>query len=298
LSVDHVNGHLLDRIEATVTLLSVELLQGRSDPRASPASIALMPDSHHVDSSAAKTLRLLDAFATGQQAVLGVTELAQLAQLPKSTTHRLLSTLLDQHYVRRVGDRYCLTNRVFELGNRVGICRPNGLRESAMPFLADLYAATRETVHLAVLQGVDVLYLEKLFGPNSVRSGTAVGGRKKAHATALGRAMLANSGTDVCDSALRQELSRYTPYTQVNRGSLERTLQHVRERGFATDQQEMLLGMVCVAAPVRDPCSGRVLAAVSVSAHASTEAVRKLSPKVVNTAAAISQQLGSAVFAV
>jgi DNA-binding IclR family transcriptional regulator len=60
----------------------------------------------------------------------------------------------------------------------------------------------------------------------------------------------------------------------------------------------MLLGMVCVAAPICDPCSGQVLAAVSVSAHASTEAVRKLSPAVVNTAAAISQQLGSAVFAV
>ncbi|WP_083954769.1 MULTISPECIES: IclR family transcriptional regulator [unclassified Rhodococcus (in: high G+C Gram-positive bacteria)] len=274
-----------------MTLLNEISTSIRSDTPSIVESVARLSDS-----SAAKVLRMLDAFA-GLQSVFGVTELAEKVQLPKSTAHRLLGILTEGKYVKRVGDRYALTDRVFELGHRVSNSRPNGLRERAMPYIADLYAETRETVHLAVLQGVEVLYLEKLFGPTSVRSGTMVGTRRKAHATALGKAMLAGAADDLVERALREKLSRYTPYTQVIPGRLERLLARTKEQGFAIDQEETLLGMVCVAAPIRDLKSGDVLGAVSISAHASTDAVRKLSPKVVKAAAQISRQLGSTTFA-
>ncbi|MBF6258381.1 IclR family transcriptional regulator [Nocardia farcinica] len=238
---------------------------------------------------------MLDAFA-GPQASLGVTEIALKVGVPKSTAHRILRSLVESQYVRNVGNRYYLASRVFELGQHLGSCRPNGLRDRAMPFLADLYAETRETVHLAVLDGVDILYLEKLFGPASVRSGTAVGARRRAHATALGKAMLAFSAGDAVEKALTTRMDRYTQYTQVSPRGLEIMLNRTREQGFATDQEESLLGMACIAAPIRAPHSGHAVAAVSVSVRTSSGALNRYSSKVIKTANGIARHLGPAAF--
>lgn len=272
-----------------------------TDPPPSPStknpSIPLTSVVRERDTSTAKVLRMLDAFA-GPHASLGVTELALKVGVPKSTAHRLLRSLIEAQYVRHTGNRYYLASRAFELGQHLGSCRPNGLRDRAMPFLADLYAETRETVHLAVLEGVDVLYLEKLYGPDSVRSGTAVGTRRRAHATALGKAMLAFSAVSVVEKALTTGMNRYTQYTQVNPGHLETLLDRTRDQGFATDQEESLLGMACIAAPIRAPQSGRAVAAVSLSVRASRGALDKYSSKVIKTANGIARHLGPAAFGI
>jgi DNA-binding IclR family transcriptional regulator len=215
------------------------------------------------DTSAGKALALLDAFS-GPLSVLGVTALAARADIPKSTAHRLLNVLVSSGYVRRVGDRYCLTERMFEIGNQVRVCRPNGIREIAMPYLAELFAQTRQTVHLAVLSGTDVLYLNKVFGYESPRCPTLVGSRRPAYATALGKALLAFSDPKAVEANLNIHFTRFTPYTLATASQLQRCLEQVNVDGMATDHEEMLRGVSCIAAPILDSRSGSAIAAVSI----------------------------------
>lgn len=122
---------------------------------------------------------------------VGVSMLARDAGMPKSTTFRLLAYLEQSGFVERAGKAYQLGWRLFELGNHVEHCRPSGLREIALPYLADLHARTGMNVHLAVLSGCDVVYLEKIHGLRSVPIATSVGTRMPATLSALGKAMLA-----------------------------------------------------------------------------------------------------------
>jgi DNA-binding IclR family transcriptional regulator len=216
------------------------------------------------DTSAGKALALLDALG-GPRQTMGVSELAQIASLPKSTAHRLLTVLIDSGYVRRVGDKYALSTRTFELGNRVAVARSNGLRDRAMPVLAELYAQTRETVHLAVQAGSSVLYVEKLFGPDSAKVQTAVGARRPLHATALGKAILAHADPEG-EAASYMRLRRLTAYTIATPDLMQRTLEKVRSEGYATDFEESALGISCVAVPVFDQRTGKPVAALSIAA--------------------------------
>jgi DNA-binding IclR family transcriptional regulator len=218
------------------------------------------------DSSAAKALAMLDAFA-GPRAVLGVTELARAIGVPKSTAHRLLSVMIDSGFVRKTDGRYCLTERVFELGNRAGagFVRSTGLRQRAMPFLSELFVGTRrETIHLAALTGTDVLYLEKLFGSGGMHCPTAVGMRRPAYATALGKALLAFASDDDVMLTLKGEFRRFTSRTLPDARHLELELERIRAAGLATDHGEMKPDLHCIAAPILDLRTGHTVAAVSV----------------------------------
>lgn len=255
-----------------------------------PDSLKEVRQTERQDSSAARVLRLLDAFV-GLPTLVGVTQLADRVGLPKSTAHRLLLTLTREGYVKREGHRYSLTNRAFEIGNQASNYRPSGLREKAMPFLTDLFMQTRQTVHLAVLQDGDVLYLEKIFGHESVRVATMVGGRKPPHATALGKAILAFSPQEVRDQVLGKLLLRLTPHTCVQRGILETQLAAVRLSGFAIDRGESAIGLTCVSAPIRDPRTGHAIAAVSVSTRHSPELARRYRHDVLQSALSLSRVL-------
>lgn len=218
------------------------------------------------DTSAGKALALLDALG-GPRAVMGVSELAEVVNLPKSTAHRLLVVLIDSGYVRRAGDKYALSTRAFELGNQVAIARANGLRDRVMPVLTELYAQTRQAVHLGVPAGSSVLYVEKLFGPDSVRINTAVGMRRPQHATALGKSMLAFSEPQ--EGSTGQGLyHRYTALTIASPDLLGRALCRVREEGYATDFEETFLGVSCIAVPLLDRRTRKPVAALSLSAGA------------------------------
>lgn len=224
------------------------------------------------DTSAGKALALLDALG-GARAVMGVTELAQVVNLPKATAHRLLTVLIDSGYVRRAaGDKYALSTRAFELGNQVAVARANGLRDRSMPVLAELYAQTREVIHLAVPAGASVLYVEKLFGPESARIGTAVGTRRPQHATALGKAMLAFSDSHGSET-MQSRYLRFTAFTIATPDRLGRALDKVREEGYATDFEESVLGISCIAVPVLDRRTRKPVAAISLAAGALGQSV-------------------------
>lgn len=228
------------------------------------------PRTRGEETSAGKALALLDAFS-GQLGVIGVTALAERADVSKSTAHRLLQVLVAGGYVRRVGDRYCLSEHVFEMGNQVRSCRPSGIREVATPYLGELFAETRQTVQLAVLAGTDVLYLDKVAGRDAAPCPTSVGARRPAYATALGKVLLAFSDAETIQENLRMPFRRFTPHT-LGAAQFVWCLDAVAQEGAATDHEELRRGVNCVAAPVLDPGTGRAIAAISVcSVTASAE---------------------------
>ena len=220
-------------------------------------------DASGHDTSVGKALAVLDAFR-GEGSVLGVSQVAERANLPKSTTHRMLNLLVEHGYIERTDARYRLSRAIFELGNMVSDCRPRSLRAIAMPFMTELYESTHATVHLAVLDGRDVLYVEKIYGHHGVSLPSRVGGRVPALCTALGKAILGFSSRERIEAAFSVPVPRLTQRTIVNPAVLRDILVRVRETGIAHDSEGSTLGACCLAAPVlaRD---STVLGAVSVS---------------------------------
>jgi len=226
-------------------------------------SLGLGPGGRDLSAtSVGKALHLLDSFRNAGP-TLGVTELARRAGVPKSTAFRLLAYLEQGGYVERAGTNYRLAWRLFELGNRVQHCRPRGLRDIAVPHMSDLHARTNHTVHLAVLEGCDIIYLEKIHGKGSVRTPTNVGARVPAACTGLGKSILAFGDHEVVERVLRQGLTRRTPYSIVDPNRFLAELAQVRTNGVAIDREEAALGLSCVAAPIK--VKGQVIGAVSLS---------------------------------
>jgi DNA-binding IclR family transcriptional regulator len=238
--------------------------------------------------SVAKAMALLWAF--DRATPIGVSELARKANLTKSTAFRLLSTLEQGQLVERVSGRYRLGTGLFELGNQVSYCSPRGLCDVAHPFLEDLYELTHETVHLAVVDCLDVLYIDKIFGRHPVRSPSRVGGRAPLHCTALGKALLAAGEPEVVCSVLSDHLQCRTPYTITDAARLEDALAQVRRDGTAFDREEAELGLTCVSAPVYNR-RGATVAAISVSGATGRFDPAMYANKVRRSAAAISDRL-------
>jgi DNA-binding IclR family transcriptional regulator len=172
---------------------------------------------------------------------------------------------VERGYIERIGVRYRLGRATFELGNMVAECRPRSLRALAMPYMTDLYASLHATVHLAVLDGTDVLYVDKIYGHHGVEVPSRVGGRVPALCTALGKAMLAHSSHETMTKALSAPVPRLTNRTVVNPSLLFNALLQAKETGIAYDREGSSLGAQCLAAPILCPTTSLVLGALSVS---------------------------------
>ena len=216
-------------------------------------------------------------------------ELARRAELPKSTAHRLLAQLTQSEWVVRVGNKYRLSLQVYELGNRTLEPTVPGIRETAGPYLGDLFLRFRHTAHLAVLNGTDVLYLDKLEGRGSLRVPTRVGGQLPAAATAVGKAMLSFSSQQVLDQVLVRGFPRMTRHTITGAGVLLAQLQKVREERVAYDLEEGALGRACVAAPIL--VEGKPAAALSVSGQSLRMELKAAAPVVAQAAQEISDEI-------
>ena len=199
-------------------------------------------------SVASRTLALLGAFDADHRS-LTLTRLAERAGLPVPTAHRLVSELVAWGaLVRRPSGEYVVGRRLWDLGQLAP--GPTVLREVASPFLHDIYAATLATVHLAVRDGTQVLYLSRLSGHRSVPVVSTVGSRLPMHSTGVGKVLLAHAPADV-QRAVLGNLTRLTPYTITGPARLEQELRRVRVDGFAQTSEEMSLGACSVAVPVR-----------------------------------------------
>jgi DNA-binding IclR family transcriptional regulator len=194
-----------------------------------------------------RAFRVLDVF-TPLGRDLGLAEIARRTQLPKTTVYRLANQLVDLGALERCDDKYRLGIHLFEMGSAVS--RQRRLREAALPFMEDLYEATHETVHLGVLDGNNVLYIEKISGRRSSPIATQIGTRKPVYCTALGKAILAFSPRPVLEEILGLPLSRRTPHTISTPEALMREVARIRSAGISYDREEFALGTTCVAAPL------------------------------------------------
>ncbi|MFI9813494.1 IclR family transcriptional regulator [Saccharothrix variisporea] len=207
-----------------------------------------------------KALGVLDAFE-GRPDGLRLADLARHSGLPVTTVRRLATDLVRREVLERLPDRrYVVGRRLWQLGLLARV--QGGLRDVALPFLQDLYEATRENVHLAVRDGEHALYLERLHGRTSVPLVSRAGGRLPLHATGVGKVLLAHAPEDVVASVVAHA-EKVTPYTITEPGRLLRDLAEVRRRGYARTVQEMTLGTCSVAVPVFD-ASGAVVASIGL----------------------------------
>ncbi|MHB8655633.1 MAG: IclR family transcriptional regulator [Terriglobia bacterium] len=196
---------------------------------------------------------------------LALKEIARAAQLPKTTTFRILYTLERDEYVEKVaGDGlYRLTSKLMEFAGQKADHRR--LEELARPVMAKLVAEFQETVNLGVLEGNHVLYVEVMESPHVFRLAARVGQRGSIHATALGKALAAYLPKDAVEAAIKNSgFPKYTERTIGRMQQFQAELIRVRRRGYATDEQESVEGVRCLAAPILDR-SGRAVAGISVS---------------------------------
>src|SRR4051794_1639362 len=194
-----------------------------------------------------RALGVLDAFDTAHPR-LTLSEVAERSGTPLTTTHRLLAELSAWGaLVRRPDGRYEIGRKLWDLGLLAPVQLE--LRQVAVPFLLDVHTATRDTVHLAVREGLRALYVERISGRESAPVVSQVGSRLPLHATGEGKGLLASAPDDVVDEVLRQ-LSRGGGHPVADPRVLARELPEVRRRGWARTAEEMSLGAASVADPV------------------------------------------------
>jgi IclR family transcriptional regulator, KDG regulon repressor len=249
---------------------------------------------HSTLSSVRNAARLLKEFGRGDREI-GVTELSRRLGIGKSTAHRLLSTLADERLLEQDPHTgaYRLGLAMYELGASVAL--HTDLHEACSPVLDQLRNATRETVQVAVLDGREVVYVERRESPQTLRLFGRVGHRNSAHCTSTGKVLLAALPPEVLEATLHGwRLERKTPYTITDPRALRSGLEEVRHRGWAENIGESELGAASIAAAIRDE-RGDVIAALSIVGpvqRLGSDSLRRFARPVVDASLAVSRRLG------
>jgi len=236
-----------------------------------------------------KAFDLLHAF-NHKDRVMTLTELAQAAQLPKSTVHRLLARLIELDAVEHHGAGYKLSLRLLQLGATTPAA---SLRDRALPHLAGLHRWTGETVQLGVLRQFDVVYLEKLARSNSPVVLSRVGGRLPANCTAIGKALLAWEDLDDLAALLPSPMPMLTPHSVSDVNALITELHEIKGSELARERNEAQPGLSCVATPI--VVQGIAVAAVSVCYRSDTPFPPRVDTALRNTATQISREVREAL---
>ncbi|MCU7723973.1 IclR family transcriptional regulator [Actinoplanes sp. KI2] len=237
-----------------------------------------------------RATQLLTAF-TPDRPGLTLSQLARRAGLPLTTTHRLAGELVHCGLLERDSDGvYRVGLRLWEIASLAP--RGLGLRERALPYMEDLFAVTRENVQLAVREGIESVYVERLAGRHAVPVLTRVGGRFPLYPTGVGRVLLAHAPADVQEAVLAGPLTRFTPLTVVDAQALRKILADVRTHGFAVNDRQVTMDSLSVAAPIR-AADGSVVAAVSIVVTSGSALPAALAPAVRATAHGITRALRS-----
>lgn len=244
-----------------------------------------------MDKSFAKGLAVLEVVARGGRP-RGVSELARELHITKSNAHRLLQTLLAQGFLRHDAERgtYTASLKLWELGT--GVLAQLDVRDFAMPHLQALARRSGETINLSILDGMHVLFIERLEGGQPVRTGY-VGVRAPAHALATGKALLAHAPAEVIAAACARPQA-FTKHTITDPEALRAELATIRRLGYATNRAEWREMVNSIAVPVWGP-RAQPVAAVGVTGPKERMPVRRLRellPALLETAGAISRKLG------
>lgn len=243
-------------------------------------------------------LAILGCF-TPERPVLGIADIADDLGMSRSTTHRYVITLVALGYLEQGASRkYRLGLRVTDLG--MSALNSTGLREHSHPYLEELRQQTSYTVNLAVLDGAEILYVDRARsfrrGQSKIDLGLHPGSRLPAYCTSMGKLLLANlPDAEQHDLFGKIKLTKRGPNTITSKKALRDELDQVREENFAVNDQELAPELHSISAPVRNE-SREVVAAINLAAHSSmislAELVDALGPHLVSTADRISARLG------
>jgi len=243
--------------------------------------------------SIVKVFRLVELLVTKNEFQLA--ELCQLLKFPKTTVHRMLLTLKSLGYVEQncASLGYMATVKILELGGEV--VQNLKFTEIAKPLMIKLSEETGETINLGILDGIDVICIDKVESKQHLKLDQPVGFRAKAYHAAMGKAILAY----LSEEKRTQLFSKHTigPGTSkslTTLNAIEEDLQRVREQGYAVDNEEYIIGVRCVGAPIFDH-NRKVVAGLSIAGPAlriNEENIESLTKLVTETAAFISNRLG------
>jgi DNA-binding IclR family transcriptional regulator len=244
-------------------------------------------------SSVANAIRLTKSFSE-QDAEMGISALASRLGLAKSTVHRLATTLVEYDILEqnRESGKYRLGLALFELGTLVR--RKMDAASGAQEQIHALADATGETVQLAILDHLSVLYIRVRESRQAVRMSQGLGSRAPAHCTSVGKALLAFQPPEIVQQVIDNGLRQYSEHTITDPEQLRLELATIRQKGYAIDDEEFEAGLRCIAAPIRDH-RGHVTAAISVAApvqRMTKKNVQTTVPSVIAAAEAISRRLG------
>ncbi|MDR3361790.1 MAG: IclR family transcriptional regulator [Desulfovibrio sp.] len=224
----------------------------------------------------------------------GITAIAKAVSLHKSTCFGLLHTLQGIGYVHRdpkMG-RYGLGVKAFELGQRYIINLD--LRRIAHPYLIKLSGESLETVHLVIREGLHAVYIDKIEGSHAISISSQVGQRARLYCTGVGKAILAHMTPEEMNAALPDVLEPFTENTITDKKKLFKHLNEIKKQGLSRDNQEIEIGLMCLAAPIFNAeCTA--MAAISISGpttRLTEERIEILSGSLKAAAKAISLQLG------
>ncbi len=256
------------------------------------------PTSPKLVQTIERSAAILDVLGQNPHGI-SLRDLSARINLPKGTTHRLLSSLSHFGYVRQdlKTKNYFLGFKLVDLGNL--LLNQLDLRKEAEPFLRELAEKTKETVHLVILDQNEIVYIDKVetdHNPSGLRMASRVGLRNPPHSCAVGKVLLADLPEEDLNLFLKRgNLMKRTENTITDPARLREHLNRVKKQGYAIDDEENEKGIRCVAAPIRDG-TGRAIAAVSISGPAfkvTKRAIQEnLKKEVMNTALQISHRLG------
>jgi IclR family transcriptional regulator, pca regulon regulatory protein len=243
-------------------------------------------------------LAILGCF-TPQRPVLGIADIADELGMSRSTTHRYVITLVALGYLEQGASRkYRLGLRVTDLG--MSALNSTGLREHSHPYLEELRQRTSYTVNLSVLDGSDILYVDRARsfrqGQSKIDLGLHPGSRLPAYCTSMGKILLAYLPEDERRERFADvKLAKRGPNTITSKSALRDELEEVADAGFAVNDEELTPELYAIAVPIRDEAR-EVVAAVNMAVHSSMisleELVDALGPHLVSTADRISARLG------
>lgn len=244
------------------------------------------PTEQDTNSSLRRALSILDAFDE-KTPELSIRQLAERAQLSRSTTHRLAAELERWGALERGKRGLRLGVKLFELGTMAPTS--STLHMATSPVLHALHEVTGLTANLSVKDGNTLVYIEKIGAPRLQVPHSRRGGRQYLHATAMGKAILAFSGADEVEDLLRTDLESLTSHTIIDPAALRRELAAIRQARVAYDLEESYESLFCVAAPILQ--RGRAVAAISVTGATALDKAQRFAAAVEASARVVEKRL-------
>jgi len=223
----------------------------------------------------------------GSEKALSVSDIGRRAGIPKASAARIVAEMVEVGLLEHDGDKIQLGIRMFELGQHAN--RPIDLRKLALPTMSELMKATGQTVHLAVLEGTEVVYIQILRSRSTPPLPSRVGGRLPAYATGVGKVLLAYAPVAVIDEICDAPMVSIGPKTITEPERLRNEITTVRANRIAFEREESTTNVGCAAAPILNAL-GDAIAAISVSVHLHQTDLSKMGPAVATAAMSLSRE--------